>query len=156
MRIHENVRLQGARGENMERALIDTGAEISVMPLSVATNIGAWRTNQQTNIVGIFGQARMLPIIVANLYFPSLNNVGGQFAFAMSDMEQEFIVGMDILKPLGINIDTKTHQLSIKNEIWEAFKTLAGVGVLVFGGLKLLEALSKRDDKTNKETGHKL
>jgi hypothetical protein len=126
------------------------------MPFSIAANVGAWRTNQQTNVAGIFGQARMLPVIVANLYFPSLNNVGGQFAFAMDDMEQELIVGIDILNPLGITIDTRTQQLSVRNEIWEAFKILAGVGVLVFGGLKVLEALSKRDDKTNKETGHKL
>jgi len=143
MRIYADVTLQGARNGIIEKALIDTGAEISLIPLSVAANIGAWRTNQQTNVVSVHGEDRTLPIIVAHLYFPSLNNIGGQFAFAMSNTGQELIVGMDILKPLGITIDTKTHQLSVKNEIWEAFKTLSAVGVLFVGGVKLFEALSK-------------
>ena len=156
MRIYPDVKLQGERNEIIERGLIDTGAEISLMPLSIAAKIGAWRTNQQTNVVGIHGEGRTLPIIVAHLYFPSLNNIGGKFPFAMSnteqelsvgmDIEQKLIVGMDILKPLGITIDTKTHQLSVKSEIWEAFKTLTTVGVLVYGGLKLLDALSEQND----------
>ena len=146
MSIYADIKLQGARNEIIKRALIDTGAEISLMPLSIAANIGAWRTNQQTNVVGVHGEAKTLPIIVAYLYFPSLNNIGGQFAFAMSNTGQEVIVGMDILKPLGITIDTKTYQLLVKNEIWEAFKTLAAIGVLVIGGVKLLEALSEQND----------
>ena len=116
------------------------------MPLSIAQTIGAWSTNQQTEVVGVHGQARTLPIIVAYLYFPSLKNVGGQFAFAMSNTEQELIVGIDILKPLGITIDTKTHQLSVKNETWEAFKTLSTVGLLVYCGIKILKKLSEQND----------
>jgi hypothetical protein len=46
---------------------------------------------------------------------------------------------MDVLKPLGISVDTASHQLSVKNEVWEAFKTLAAIGILVVGGVKLLE-----------------
>ena len=148
MSITVDTRLVGESGEITEAALIDTGAEISLMPLSTAENIGAWRTNQQTNVVGVHGQSRTLPNIAAYLYFPSLNNIGGQFAFAMSTTD-EFIVGMDILKPLGITIDAKTHQLSVKNDIWEAFKTLAGIGVLFFGGVKLLEALSKQSKQND-------
>jgi len=43
------------------------------------------------------------------------------------------------LKPLGIGIETKTGELSIKNEIWEAFKTISGIGVTFFLGVKILE-----------------
>jgi len=146
MRIYVGVKLKGGTNETTENALVDTGAEISLLPVSIAINIGAWSTNQQTNVVGVHGQARTLPIVVGHLYFPSLNNVGGQFAFAMSDIEQEPIVGMDILKPLGITIDTRTHELSVKNEIWEAFKKLAAVGVLTYGGIKILKKLSEQND----------
>ena len=142
MRIYADVKIKGARNEIIEKALVDTGADISLMPFSLARSIGAWRTNQQVDVAGIHGEARTLPIIVANLHFPSLNNIGGRLPFAMSNTERELIVGMDILNPLGIAIDTKTHQLSVKNEIWEAFKTLAGIGVLIFGAVKVLEALS--------------
>ena len=86
-----------------------------------------------------------MPIIVACVYFPSLKGIGGRFPFVMDSTGRKLIIGMDILKPLEITIDTKTHQLSVKNEIWEAFKTLSAIGVLVVGGVKLLEALSKSE-----------
>ena len=146
MRIYVEVQLQGETNSTSHSALVDTGAELSLIPSSIARNIGAWNTSQQTNVVGVHGQGRILPIVVANLYFPSLNNAGGEVAFAMSDVEQELIVGMDILRPLGIIVDTKTSKLSIKNEIWEAFKTLATVGVLVWGGIKALQKLSEGNE----------
>jgi predicted aspartyl protease len=146
VRIYVEVDLQGETNYTSHEALVDTGADISLIPLSIARDVGAWNTSQQTNVVGVHGQSRILPIVVANLYFPSLNNVGGEVAFAMSDVEQELIIGMDILRPLGIIVDTKTSQLSIKNEIWEAFKTLATVGVLVWGGIKVIKKLSEKNE----------
>lgn len=142
MRIYVEVCLQGETNYTSYGALVDTGAELSLIPSSIARSIGAWSTSQQTNVIGVHGQGRILPIVVANIYFPSLNNAGGEVAFAMSDVEQEPIIGMDILKPLGIIVDTKTSKLSINNEIWEAFKTLATIGVLVWGGIKILNKLS--------------
>ena len=146
MGIYVEVHLQGETSFTSHSALVDTGAELSLIPSGIARNIGAWSTSQQTNVVGVHGQGRILPIVVANLYFPSLNNVGGEVAFAMSDVEQELIIGMDILRPLGITVDTKTSRLSIENEIWEAFKTLATVGVLAWGGIKVLQKLSERNE----------
>jgi len=121
--------------------LIDTGADISIIPLKLAVMIGAWRTDQTINISGVHGQSRTLPLGVAHIYFPSLSEMGGRFVIAISDIEQKPIIGMDILRPLGINIDTRTHQLSVRNELWEAFKTLSGVGVLTFVGIKILESV---------------
>ena len=67
----------------------------------------------------------------------------------MSPTEPKIIVGMTILQPLGITIDTKTHKLYIKNEIWEAFKTVVGNGVLILGGIAIIggiiEALGEQD-----------
>jgi predicted aspartyl protease len=144
--IHVEVHLQGGRNYASHSALVDTGAELSLIPSSIARDIGAWSTREQTNVVGIHGQSRILPIVVASLYFPSLNNVGGEVAFAMSDVEQSLIIGMDVLEPLGIIVDTKMGKLSIRNEVWEAFKTLATVGVLVWGGIKVVEKLSERNE----------
>ena len=150
MKIQVNVKLKGERNEIIEKALVDTGAEISLMPLSMAKSIGAWHTNTQTSVVGVHGIAKTLPIIAVHLSFLSLKNIGGQFLFAMATprpedtLEPELIVGMDILKPLGIIVDTKTHRLSVKNEIWEAFKELTALGVIFFAGIKLFEALSKK------------
>ncbi len=141
MQIYHRVTLRGGRTEVVESALIDTGAELSLLPSRLAGWIGAWLTNYETTVVGVHGDGKTLPIVVSDLAFPQLNNVGGRFAFVVSESEGPLIVGMDILKPLGITIDTTNHQLGVKNEVWEAFKTLAGVGVLVVGGLKILAQL---------------
>ncbi len=141
MRIYQTIRFQGARNTAQQNALIDTGADISMIPLRLAAMIGAWRTDQTINIKGVHGQSRTLPLGVAHIYFPSLNDIGGQFYITISNIEQEPIIGMDILRPLGISIDTRNRRLSVRNEIWEAFKTLAGVGVLTFVGIKILESV---------------
>jgi predicted aspartyl protease len=145
MNIRSNVKLQGARNEIIVDGLIDTGAEISLLPMSIAARIGVWGINRQINLIGVHGESRTLPMVAARLYFPSLNHIGGQFVFAVSDTNQEIIVGMDILELLGITIDAKTHQLTVKNDIWEAFKTLAAAGALFIGGIKILEALSEQE-----------
>jgi predicted aspartyl protease len=142
MRIYTDIKLKGASNEIIINALIDSGAEISLMPLRIAQNIGAWKTNEYIDIKSVHEEIKECSIIIAELYFISLNLVGGQFRFAMSDVAKEVIIGMDILKPLGITIDTKSNSLSIKNEILEAFKTLSTVGVITYGTIKLLDWLS--------------
>ena len=144
-RIYESVKFKGARGETLIKSLIDTGTDISLMPLKIARQIGAWRTNQTINVKGIHGQSKILPLCVVDIFFPSLNNIGGRFGVVVSDTEDTPIIGMDILKLLGITIDTKLNCLYVKNEIWEAFKTLAGVELLIYEGLKLLETISEEE-----------
>jgi len=144
-RIYESVEFKGARGETLIKSLIDTGADISLIPPKIARQIGAWRTNQTINVKGIHGQSKVLPLCVVDIFFPSLNNIGGRFGVVVSDTEDTPMIGMDILKLLGITIDTKLNRLYVRNEIWEAFKTLAGVGLLIYGGLKLLETISEEE-----------
>jgi predicted aspartyl protease len=137
MRIRERVNVQGGFGEAMTDGLVDTGAELSMIPASLAGRIGAWTTAYQRTVLGVHQDARTLPIMVVTLTFPRLK-VAGQFLFAMADVGEELILGMDVLAPLGISVDTGTQDLSVRNEVWEAFKTLAALGVLVVGGVKLL------------------
>ena len=143
MRMYEFVIFQGAKGKIKKKALIDTGAEISLIPIGLATEIGVERTNETRNLVGVHGQGRVLPLGLMGAFFPSLNNKGGQFFIAISDKEKEPIIGMNILRPLGISIDTKTSQLQVKNEIWEAFKTLSAVGVAAFLTIEVLKVILK-------------
>ena len=151
MRIHASVKLQGENNELVVSALIDTEAEISMMHSTIARNIGAWRTNVLANVEDVQGEVRTLPIVVAYLNFPSLMNIGGELAFAMSDEGGGLIMGTDILELLGITVDTRTHQLSVRNETWETFKKLAGVGVLIYAGVKTLKALSRQKGQTNSD-----
>jgi len=141
MRIYKRIKFRGAHDETIKESLIDTGASISIIPRELAITVGAWRTDQYTIITGVHGQLKDLPIGKIGIFFPALGDKGGYFLVAVSDVEEEPIIGMDVLKPLGISIETKTGELSVKNEIWEAFKTISGIGVAFFLGVKILEKL---------------
>ena len=141
MRIYKPIKFQGRKGETVKNSLIDTGASISLIPIELARLVGARRTDHYVNVTGVHGQSRNLPIGQIGIFFPDLGDKGGNFLVAISDVEKDPIIGMDVLRPLGISIDTKTGELSIKNEIWEAFKTLSALGVAFFFGIKILEKL---------------
>jgi predicted aspartyl protease len=145
MRIYKPIKFKGARRRITKQSLIDTGANISLIPIELARHIGAWRTNQNVNVKGVHGQQRPLPLGKIGIFFPDLGNKGGYFLVAVSDVEEVPIIGMDVLKPLGINIDTKTEELSIKHEVWEAFKTLSGIGIAFFLGVKIIEKLFEEE-----------
>jgi len=141
MRIYKPIKFKGARGETIRESLIDTGASISLIPKELAITVGAWPTDLNVNVRGVHGESRSLPIGRIGTFFPELGDKGGYFLVAVSDVEKKPVIGMDILKPLGVTIDTKTGELSIKNEIWEAFKTISGIAVAVFFGVKISEKL---------------
>lgn len=145
MRIYKEIKFKGAKRETAKKSLIDTGAEISLIPINLAINVGAWRTHQNINIRGVHGLSRNLPIGKIGIFFPDLGNKGTHFLVAVSDVKNEPIIGMDVLKPIGISINTRTHELSVKNETWEAFKNLAAAGVLIFAGIKVVEELFEEE-----------
>jgi len=145
VRIYKDIKFKGAREEVIKKALIDTGAERSLMPVELAKEVSAWRTKQEINIVGIHKQGKKLPVDIAGVFFPSLNNIGGNFLVAVTPIEKEPIIGMDILGPLGISIDARTHQLSVKNAIWEAFKTLSAIGILTYGVIKIIDSFFEEE-----------
>lgn len=150
MKIMANVLLGGIKDTIKRQALVDTGAEVSLMPRGTAIQIGAWRTDQYKNIVGVHREVRTLPVIAAYLAFPSLTKKVCKFSFVMSDEQDEIIVGMDILQPAGITIDSRTGLLTVKNETWEAFKTISGKGLLIYGGIKILGAIFSDKPKSRK------
>jgi predicted aspartyl protease len=139
MRIYHPIQLRASRCGFARNALVDTGAELSMIPSETASAVGAWLTNYSQALTGVHQDTKSFPVVLVDISFPALN-VGGRFPFAMSNLMTEVIIGMDVLKPLGISIDTTTSQLSVKNEVWEAFKTLAGIGVLVVGAIKILDS----------------
>lgn len=145
MRIYKPIKFRGAHGETTRESLIDTGADISLIPRELAITVGAWRTSQYVNVTGVHGQSRDLPIGKIGVFFPTLGDKGGHFFVAVTDVEKEPIIGMDVLKLLGISIEAKTGELSIKNEIWEAFKTLSTIGVSFFLGVRILEKLFEEE-----------
>ena len=149
-KIMVDILVGGVNGTIKKQALVDTGAEVSLMPEHIAVQIGAWETNQNMSIVDANMNTKTLPIIAAFIGFPELSKDVYKFPFGMHDLNQEIILGMDILKPTGINIDTKNNKLTVKNEIWEAFKTIAGTGLLVYGGIRIIGAIFPDTPKSRK------
>lgn len=144
MEIRQKVLIKGERKQTLVNALIDTGASVSMLSESVAREIGAWLTNRSIHVTGVHGDTREMDVLLADISFPNISNVGGRFTFAMG---QSTIVGMDILKPLGVVIDTSTGKLRVKNDTWEAFKTLAATGAIVLGISMALGAISEGPHK---------
>lgn len=156
MAIYTNVTLAGGREQVQVSALVDTGAEISLIPNHIARSIGAWVTGQTTWVTGVHGDVREFPTVLANVFFSMLNNAGGGFPFVMSNVAKDVIVGVDIMNRLGITVDTKTGFLSIRNDVQEGLKTLlalAGGATLVFLGLKSLASLDNDVAQCNR-CGH--
>jgi len=144
MRILHNVHIRGQHKQTLSNALIDTGASVSMLAEKEAHRIGAWLTNHSIHVSGVHGDTRKLDVLLADIKFPGLGDVGGRFAFVLG---QATIVGMDILNPLGVVIDTSTGELSVKNDVWESFKTIAATGVIVWGAAKVLDAISEKPRK---------
>ena len=142
MRIYEPVRVEGQTQASDASALIDTGADVSLLPQALAGTIGAWPTGHEMGLRGVHGESEVHPLVIANLFFPGLGDVGAQCFFAMS-RENELIIGMDILRALGISIDTATQTLSIRNEAWESLKTITTTGVI---GLLVYRALRRKSE----------
>jgi predicted aspartyl protease len=145
MRIYHEVTLKGTNYELPCKAVIDTGSEISLIPTSIANQIGVFETLDVTKVIGVHNDSKECKIVIANILFPSLENAGGNFRFALTPYSTDLIIGMDILTPLGISIDTRKKFLQKKNEIWEAFKTLAGIGVIVYGCKKVFDYLAEEE-----------
>jgi hypothetical protein len=52
--------------------LIDTGALISIIPLDLAQQIGAWKTNDKIQIIGVNNQMSLLLLCAVIVEFPML------------------------------------------------------------------------------------
>ena len=53
-------------------AFIDTGASISIVPLDLSQQIGAWKTNDKIQIIGVNNQMSLLLLCALIVEFPML------------------------------------------------------------------------------------
>lgn len=135
--VQARVVFAGHFGLQERLSLIDTGANISSLPADFAELIGVHPTGGVQSIVFGNNAAQSFPVAAVNVYFPTLDNRGGTFGVAIKPGDAQPIIGMDIMVPLGISIDTASQTLRIHDPAWEAFKEVAGGAVLVGGGIAL-------------------
>ena len=74
-------------------ALIDRGALISMIPLDLAQQIGAWKTNDKIQIIEVYNQMSLLLLCAVIIEFPMFNYIGGKLIVAVSDKETRPIIG---------------------------------------------------------------
>lgn len=129
MEINHQVKFKGEKSEIIANSLIDTGASISIIPLDIAIQIGAWETGQQIEIVGVNNQRSIVPLGAVIIQFPQFNNIGSKVVIPVSENQKKPIIGMDILSPLGFIIDTKNKSIMLNDKSDSGFKDFyVGVG----------------------------
>jgi predicted aspartyl protease len=122
MKIYENIIYKASKGSTSLKSLIDTGATVTMIPISLAKKIGAYRTDKTIKLVGVHGQEKTCEVAVLKLYFPSLDNLGGALSVAVTDFEEEPLIGMDILSRYEIIINTQKLTLETKKPLTDLFK----------------------------------
>lgn len=133
-KIYTDLIFRGKQRGIKIRALVDTGATISVIPDHIARLMVYNRTPYTVFLRGFIKtiQASTSPIVIADTYFPAVRK-RGRFTYAVVHGADQILIGMNILSVSGIYISTRTGELSVRNETWEAFKTLSGLVAL--GGI---------------------
>jgi predicted aspartyl protease len=135
MQIRKKLIIEGSRQENVD-ALIDTGASVTLLPKNIADKIGVKYTGETQSLGGAFeGLGDVADVAVVNIRFPFLNNLNYLARVAVSAKAKDILIGLDILNPLSIIVDTKTHELRIKNESADAIiggLALVGVGAIAY------------------------
>jgi len=130
MRIIEKTKLIGMTRAIETWSLLDTGADISFIPIRILQAIGAHDLNRVISIKDSHGYVRRHFIYKIGLYFPTLNNQGNYFDVAGCD-SNGCLIGHDVMGALRIEPHPETGKASASNNV-EQF--ILGGLVLVGGG----------------------
>ena len=103
-------RLDGAVSGCKARFIVDTGAEVSVLPRSKFTPERDTNRKLRTASSESLGVSGLLSGVV------SLGNFRAEHEFFVGEV-QEPVLGMDFLKPHGVVIDTSSGELKIGKEV---------------------------------------
>jgi|GEM_PF-6249073 predicted aspartyl protease len=129
LKIHENIELSGSNGTHEYSALIDTGAEISMLTEDMAKEMGACRTDILHKGIRQVDECRENNMCDPYYYYGKIKILGKEIWFTfvvcksadicevpitVQDKEDvgsfekvnHPIIGMSVLKELGIKIDT--------------------------------------------------
>lgn len=134
MQIRKEVTLRGFNTKTVN-ALIDTGAAVTLIPKKLADELGVKYLNKKQKLSGAFsGGEDLVDIALIDIIFPWLGNINHVTEIAVSSKATDTLIGLDILMPLNISINTQTHELTVKNQIVDAAKT----GLAVVGGAAII------------------
>lgn len=140
-RIEKPVTFTGSQGTTTVTAIIDTGATTTLLPRSIAADIGTHATGFRRWVGGIAGGEDM-EFAIAGVTFPTLGK-GNQILVAISDNFPVPLIGMDVMSPMGITIDTESGEFKLNNKLWEAFKTVSAVVVAGGGAVAVISAIGE-------------
>lgn len=137
--IYTPVRFSGALGSLTYLAVVDTGAMISVVPSSVAAAVGALRTGMKVSVKGVHPDIRELEVCVVGICFPELTRKRHFFPVLVSDWVEVPLIGLDVLKEFGLQIDARTGKLFSRNELWEVWKEICALLLAMWFIVSLLQ-----------------
>lgn len=113
--IIKNIEFNFKEGKKQLTSLIDTGAEMSLLPRSLLKSINFNETGKTRKIQNYTGEeSEEKQLIYTEISIPSISKPT-EFLFAVSEntVGNMPIIGMNILKQLDIVINTKAHDLYI-------------------------------------------
>ena len=100
--------------------LVNTGAEVSVIPSSFAKQKGFMLPSQQKILIMLDGTVVSCDgIVTVPVKFQDTYITGD---FYVVDKASHGIIGLDILSHLNAKIDTQNHQVIIQNNVSESMK----------------------------------
>jgi clan AA aspartic protease len=108
------VKLSDADGENatvFERCLVDSGADRTVLPNSVAKQLGI-REIDCLEFAAFDGRITELSIGIVNIQFGSLSPVPISVAF--NDSVEEILIGREVLNQYRILLDGPNRKLEVE------------------------------------------
>lgn len=134
MQIRETISFEGKKGSKSVEALIDTGAEVTLIPKSLADELIDEYLEKKLRLKSASGHVTEANVAYMKVGFPSLNNISYVGEIAIIDNNDTILIGLDILNALNIHVDSKNRTIYLSNETLEAAKT----GLAVVGGVALI------------------
>jgi predicted aspartyl protease len=136
LEVIEEINVCGTRGQERVRAVIDTGAERSLLPSALLELVGAEWTDETITVAGWSGETSELRTALVEVRFPSLGWRGARLQVLERDDGGDVLIGMDVLHLLSLVIDTKSRKLAVKDGApLEAPRPPPGAVTLPSGGV---------------------
>lgn len=134
MQIKETINFEGEKGSKSVEALIDTGAEITSIPKSLANELVDRYLEKKFYLKSASSHVTEANVAYIKVEFPSLNNISYLGEIAIVNNNDTILIGLDILNALNIHVDSKRKTIYLRDETLEAAKT----GLAVVGGAALI------------------
>ena len=125
-RIYKSIQYDGKESPITEISLIDTGADISILPEDFASKVNYIQTEENYTVLDVISRTTSNhKIVLVDIVFLDLDVPKTKFPFIIRKYEDDNnkpIIGMNILKLLDITINTGNHHLILNETLGRKYE----------------------------------